>query len=188
MEPNIAQKFLAHLNTITGRDETIIHKIDSTHHGIPSVYIFIYEEWPEKKLITGFTFGLSAANHPDWQFGRPELMISVKSKDEAWPLSVGIIAERLRGDCPFCYGNTINFNDKISEESNLDAFFTFVPPFLNKVEQSVDLGNYRCHIAGMYPIYSEEIELYNEIGLEAFWHMDEWDPFNTNRKPIKSVD
>jgi hypothetical protein len=185
MESNIAQKYLTHLDQITGRDETVIRKIESTHDGLPSVYVFIYKGWPEQDLITGFTFGLSAANHPDWKFGRPELMVSVESDDEAWPLSVGFMAEQLRGDCPFCYGNTINFKEKISENSDLDAFLIFGPPFLKKEQQAVDLEKYTCNIAGMYPIYSQEIELYNDIGLEAFWHMEEWDPFNTKRKPMK---
>jgi hypothetical protein len=187
VQSNIAQKFIAHLDLITGRDETVIRKIDSTHEGLPSVHVFIYKEWPEQDLITGFTFGLSSAKHYNWKFGRPELMISVESKDEAWPLSVGFMAERLRGNCPFCYGNTINFKEKISQESELDAFLIFGPPFLKKELQSVNLEEFTCNITGMYPIFSQEIELYNDIGLEKFWHMDEWNPFNPKRKPIKKI-
>ena len=184
---NIAQKFIDHLDSITGCKETVIRKIDSTHDGLPPVHVFIYKGWPEQGLITGFTFGLSDANHPDWKFGRPELMISVESEDEAWPLAVGFMAERLRGDCPFCYGNVINFNEKISNESDLDAFLIFGPLFLEKEQRSINLGKYTCNITGMYPIYCQEIDLYDDIGIESFWHMDEWDPLNIRRKPMKKV-
>lgn len=184
MHPNVAERYLAHLDSVTNRNESAIRKIDSTHDGLPSVFVFVYHDWPEPGLITGFTFGLSAADHPDWRFGRPELMISIESTDEAWPLSVGFLAEQLRGTCPFCYGHTIRFNDKMSDESDLDAFLIFGPPFLSKDQSSVDLGQYTCHITGMYPIYTEEIDLYSRIGLEAFWHMEEWEPFNPNRKPM----
>lgn len=98
------------------------------------------------------------------------------------------LKERLRGDCPFCYGMTVNFHARISEQSPLDAFLVFGPPWLDQQSRSVELDGFTCHIAGMWPMYASEIEIYNEIGLERFWHHDGWDPMNVNRPPITGAD
>jgi hypothetical protein len=152
---------------------------------LPHVAVFVYKDWPEAGLITGFTFGLSAARHPDWKFGKPELMISVESIDEAWPFAIAYMAEALRGKCPFCYGNTINFHAKISKESNLDAFLIFAPLFLKKDQMAVKLADFTCNITGMYPLFSSELPLYEKLGLECFWDLPDWDPMNVHRKPLR---
>ena len=110
---NNAECFVQHLDRVTGRSEDAIRKIDSSDRSLPDVAVFVYKNWPEEGFITGFTLGLSAAAHPEWKFGRPELMIAVESNDEAWTFAIGFVAERLRGKCPFCYGNTINFHSKV---------------------------------------------------------------------------
>ena len=181
---NNAELFVRHMDSITGRSEDIIQKIESTHSGLPSVAVFVYKNWPEPGFITGFTFGLSTANHPDWKFGRPELMISMESLDEAWPLAMGYMAESLRGKCPFCYGNTINFNAPISEEADLDAFLIFAPPYLTREQMAVPLGDFTCNIAGMYPLFRSEVALYEKLGLKQFWDLPDWDPLNPYRKPM----
>jgi hypothetical protein len=182
---NNADIFIQHLSLITGRSEDVIRKVDSSAPKLPPVCVLTYKNWPEPGYITGFTFGLSTVEHPDWKYGKPELMISVQSLDEQWPLAIGYMAETLRGKCPFSYGNTINFHQQISDETKLNAFLVFGPPFLNKEQSSVKLDNFMCHIAGMYPMYSSEISLYEEIGLKDFWHLPDWDPFDIHRKPLK---
>lgn len=98
------------------------------------------------------------------------------------------MAEGLRGKCPFCYGHTINFHAEVIEESRLDAFLVFAPPFLTKEQMSVELKDYTCNISGMYPMFSSELSLYEEIGLERFWHLPDWDPLNVQREPVKTQD
>jgi hypothetical protein len=185
---NNAELFIRHLDRITARSEDVIRKVEPSRPNVPHVFVFVYKNWPEPGLITGFTFGLSAVPHPDWKFGRPELMISVESLDESWPLAVGAMAEQLRGRCPFCYGHTINFRAKVSKESDLDAFLVFAPLFLKKEQMSVKLVDYTCNIAGMYPLFSSELDLYHEIGLERFWHLPDWDPLNVHRPPLARPD
>ena len=182
---NKAELFIRHLDQITERKEDRIQKIESSAPALPNVFVFVYKNWPEVGFITGFTFGLSAASHPDWKFGKPELMISVESDDEAWPFAIGHLAEQLRGKCPFCYGNTINFHAKVSEASDLDAFLIFAPAFLKKEQWKVQLDGFTCNIAGIHPMYSSELSLYNEIGLEQFWKHPDWDPFDVHRPPMK---
>lgn len=182
---NNGELFLQHLDRVTQRSEDVIRQINSSDPSLPHIAVFIYKDWPEEGFITGFTLGLSAVTHPDWRFGRPELMISVESKDEAWPISIGYSAEKLRGKCPFCYGHTINFHAHISQESALDAFLIFAPPFLKKDQIAVTLIDFTCNIAGMYPMFSSELSLYHELGLERFWDLPDWDPLNVHRKPLR---
>jgi hypothetical protein len=182
---NSAELFVQHLDRVTGRSENVIRQVKSSDPMLPNIAVFVYKNWPAFGFITGFTFGLSLGKHPDWKFGRPELMISVESADEAWPFAVGCMAEGLRGKCPFCYGHTINFHAKVSEESDLDASLVFAPPFLKKEEMSVKLKDYTCNIAGMYPMFSSEFRLYEEIGLERFRHLPDWDPLNVHRGPVQ---
>ena len=184
---NNAETYLRHLESITGREEDIIRKVDSTDPNLPFVAVFSYRDWPRDGYITAFTFGLSAAEHPDWKLGRPELMISVESEEEVWGFAAGVLAEGLRGECPFCYGNTINFHAVVSEgESELDAFLVFSPPFLECEQMAVELDGFTCNISGLYPMFSSEITLYNEVGLEKFWKLPGWDPFDVRRKRIEA--
>ena len=180
-----AELYLEHLDRIVGRPEDLIQQIESSDPDLRSVYVFVYRDWPEPGFITGFTFGLCDAEHNDWKLGKPELMISVESTDDAWPYAIGYMAEQLRGRCPFCYGNTINFRAEISEESKLDAFLLFAPPFLKKEQMSVQLADFTCNITGMYPMFSSELRLYEELGLEEFWHLPGWDPLNVKREPLR---
>ena len=138
-------------------------------------------------MITCITYGLSLENHPDWKFGRPELIITIDSKDMSWAQVVGYLANNLRGDCPFSYSNTINFREKISSDSEMDAFLVFAPAILDKKDfANIDIGlNYKVNIVGLYPIYSSEIEYIEKNGLEKFWKHPNFDMYNVNRKRIK---
>jgi len=175
-----ADKYLQHLDSIVGRDEDVIRRFDSDD-GLPPVYTFVYKGWPRKEFITGFTFGLSAAEHPEWTEGRPELMISVESDDEAWPMSIGFIAAQARGKFAFHYGELVRFHAQVSPESTIEDYLIFFPPFLEREQAKVQLDEYLCFIYGMYPISKSEIEIYNSVGLKEFWHREAWDPLFVRR-------
>jgi hypothetical protein len=180
-----AELYLRHLQNITGRAEDAILMAPSADPSLPGVSAIVYENWPEPGFIAGFTFGLSLANHPAWRHGRPELMVAMESGDKSWAFAAAFTAARFRGDCPFSYGNTINFRDRMSEESELDAYLVFAPPYLNPEQRRLELTDYTCFIAGLYPMYSSEFELYQRIGLEQFWHHPAWDPMNPRRLRIQ---
>ena len=179
-------KFLEHLDKIF-QVEPKCYMNESEIDGIPSVSTIIYEDVPEKGMITGITYGLSLVNHQDWRFGRPELMITDESTKLEWGLSIGFLANRLRGDCPFNYSNTINFRERISKDSEMDAFLVFAPSILDKENFSdIEIGtDYKINLAGIYPIYSSEIKLVEEWGLEKFWHHPNFDMYDVNRKKIE---
>ncbi|MFI5751363.1 hypothetical protein ACIBBE_36885 [Streptomyces sp. NPDC051644] len=52
----------------------------------------VYEDLPDG-LLTALTYGLSLAEHPDWQHGSPELCLSVNSTNVIWAHAVGFLAE-----------------------------------------------------------------------------------------------
>ncbi|MEQ8477574.1 hypothetical protein [Fulvivirga sp.] len=68
----------------------------------------------------------------------------------------------------------------------MDAFLVFAPSILDKeFYLNIDIGlDYKINIAGLYPIYSTEMKLVNEWGLEKFWHHPDFDNYNVNRKQI----
>lgn len=169
--------------------EPVLHPFESTVPGAPKLVAMIYRDVPEAGHVTGVTYGLSEVAHADWQFGRPELIISVQSTDIAWPLAVGDLANRLRGQCPFCYGNVINLGEQIADESEMSAFFIFAPSILERADfLNIDVGGSQpVNIAGMYPIYDSERARFSELGLESFWHHPNFDLYDVRRPKVNSA-
>ncbi len=181
------EKYLEHLDNIF-QQEPEFYNNDSLIEGIKGVTSIVYRDIPEKGFITAITYGLSLVKHPDWKLGRAELCISVESENLDWGIVSGFIANQLRGKSAFCYGETINFGEQISEDSEMDAFLIFSPCTLDKREDYLDINigtDYKINIAGLHPIYSEEIEVYNQIGLKEFWFHPDFDIYNVKRKKIK---
>jgi hypothetical protein len=149
------------------------------------VFVFVYKDWPRPGLLTGFTLGLSEAEHPEWTGIKPELMISVESTDEAWGYAAAYVAEQLRGQCAFGLGETVNFRSCISEESEMDPFLVFSPACLSAEQQCIPMGDQSIHISGLYPMYNSELPLYHEIGLERWSRLEGWDPFDVHRARLR---
>ncbi|MBX7225570.1 MAG: suppressor of fused domain protein [Chitinophagales bacterium] len=179
------EKYLEHLDRIF-QTAPEFYKNDSLIDDIPGVSSIVYKDIPEKGYTTALTYGLSLVRHENWKFGRPELCISVESSNLDWGQVVGFIANKLRGDCPFSYGQTINFRQQISSDSEMDAFFIFAPSTLEKDDYlNIDIGtDYKINIAGLYPMYSDELEVFEKIGLQEFWHHQNFDNYSVNRKKI----
>jgi hypothetical protein len=180
------EKYLEHLDNIFNMEPEFYNN-ESLIKGLQGVTSIVYRDIPEKGYITAFTYGLSLVEHPDWKFGRPELCISVKSENIDWGIVVGYIANQLRGECSFGYGETIDFKEQISSDSYMDAFLIFAPSTIDKEDYlNIDIGtDYPINIAGLYPIYSDEIKIYNEIGLKNFWFHPSFDNYDVQRGRIK---
>ncbi len=178
-----AERFLAHLDDLSGGVEPEFWPVESTvpgHHGVTAIG---YRDMPEDGILLGFTYGLSLNRQEVWRHGRPELSISVRSDDPAWVLAIAYLAEQLRHDCPFSYGDTINFGEPISAESGLDGFVVFGPLALDPADARIDVGDdLPVIVAGMYPTYAVERQFIAEQGLDAFWRLG-WDPYDVTRPP-----
>lgn len=179
------ENYLDHLDQIFQREPTF-YSNESLSLELPGVTTLIYENIPEENYVTGITYGLSLVEHPKWILSRPELCISVASNDKSWADVAGYIANNGRGKFTFSYGEVINFGTQISPDSEMDAFFIFAPSILERADfLNIEIGtNYKISIAGLYPMYSNEIETFNRIGLKNFWHHPNFDLYNVNRKHI----
>ena len=180
------ERYLDRIIELAGGKEPRVYPIDNTRPDLdlPRVAAFAFQDTPEAGLITGFTYGLSLAGHPLWRFGTKELAITVASSSEHWPIAIGIVAERLRGECSFEYGNTINVGEAIADESHMTGFAIFAPAFPIDPYDEIDLGDaLPVGLTGCYPIYQTEIDFITRHGLEEFWKL-EWDPFDVHRGPV----
>ncbi|MDM7922418.1 MAG: suppressor of fused domain protein [Pyrinomonadaceae bacterium] len=148
--------------------EPSFHRVSEKTNGDP-ITVITYPPSSNSGLQISLTAGLSSYEHEAWQLGKPELSIAIDSTDMRWGFAIGEIADRLKGDCPFCYCDVINFGTPISEESDMSAFIVFAPSFGPKDFFTLDLGNRKINIAQMYPIYSSEIEVFDALGPEAFF-------------------
>lgn len=178
------ERYLAHLDRVSGGLEPRFTPVASTRPGLRGVTVIAYEGVPEPGMLTAITYGVSLAEHPEWRLGKPELALSVRSPDPAWGYVLGHVAETLRGECPFAYGDTINFGEPVDPGSGLDAFVVFAPAVLARDDYvGIDVGDeLPVSIQGVYPIHQSERSFIHEHGLEAFWSRD-WDPYDVARRP-----
>jgi hypothetical protein len=153
--------------------------------GKPRIFVFYFEDLPEKGNLTAVTCGLSNANHPDWKFGKPELIISLDTADRGWGRGAGYFASAFFGEKRFRYGDLFKVDDPLSSESPMNTCFLFAPSFLDKDQAKFEFSDRTIFLIGMYPMYDEEIEIYQRIGLEAFWHADGFDLYNPRRRQVR---
>ncbi|MEY9932448.1 hypothetical protein ABH926_007099 [Catenulispora sp. GP43] len=182
------ERYLAHLDRLSGEVEPAFTPFPSTSPGLGQVTVMTYLDHPSPGYLVGHTYGLSLADHPAWRNGSRELSISVRSTDRLWAMAAGHLAETLRGKCPFSYGSTIDFGEPISTESAMTAFAIYEPTIADPQNFRVDVspegheGHDVINIVGLYPIHDVERQFISDQGLEAFWNL-EWDSFDVTRPP-----
>lgn len=180
-----AERYLQHLDKIFQR-EPEFYKNESLLEGVNNVTSIIYRDFPTIGYVTAVTYGLSLVEHEEWKNNRVELCICVKSDSIDWGIVIGYIANHLRGKFPFTYGSTINFGEKVHEESEMDAFLIFTPTIFEREEyMDIDIDlDYTINLASLYPIYKSEIEVYHQIGLEEFLNHKNFDFYDVKREAI----
>lgn len=180
---NPAGRFLAHLDALTGGIEPEFWRVEPTKPDLPAVTAVGYRDLPEPGMVLGFTYGLSTAQHDRWRSARPELSICVRSGDPAWVLAAATIAEQLRGDCPFQYGDLLDFGSPIAADTAMDGFVVFAPAAVDPDDAEVAVGEeLPVRLVGLYPTYASERQFIRDNGLEAFWQLD-WDLYDVSRGP-----
>ena len=163
------QEYLAALDLLVGATGRYISIYTE---GDAPFWMVAYDNVPETGSTTAFTFGISSVPHPAWKEGCVELVISVESSDDDWPLSLGTIASSLRGTCPFSYGNVLRFGRPMSVESKMSSFLIFWPLILEKDQQQLRLSDRTITIKQAYPIYDSEVDAIADIGAERLFMTD----------------
>lgn len=183
-----AERYLEHFNRILGV-EPELYKTESQINGLPGVTTFVYKDCPKPGMVTGITYGLSLVNHPEWGNERKELVICVKSENTNWAKVAGFIANQSRENSTFPDGQTINFGKPIIEGSDIDSFFIYTPGIFTREEyKNIDIGyNYKISVAGLYPMYSSEIEIVKKHGVEKLRQHPDFESFSLNRKRISDI-
>ena len=155
---------------------------------LPPVHFFTFNDYPDIDLTTFVTYGLSAATHPKWHFGRPELILSVESKNEAWGIALASLVNKFRGEKVFGNGSTYMLDMPITAESGMSGFVIFVPSFLNNEESVFQMPNKTVFLTQAYPIYPNEALMIEKLGFESFWsNKDFIDPYDTKRKDVSGL-
>lgn len=176
--------FLGHLESIFGNEDAI-HQAEAPDGG-PPVCVFVYRNIPEPGMITGVTYGLSLVSHPAWKLARPEMIVSVNSTEIDWPCAAATFAASFRGQRVFQYGDVFTTDVPLATDTRMNGFLVFAQSILDEEAASIQLNKYKVHLSQFYPIYSEEIEVYERIGLEAFWKHRDFDMYDISRRPIRS--
>lgn len=182
--PNNAELFIAHLQSVFGKEDAI-QKVDVTDGG-PPIAVFVYKNVPEKGIITGVTFGLSLSQFPTWKHSRPEMIVSVESLDVGWPCAAGAFAAMFRGKKAFRYGDVFTTDCPLADDTKMDGFLIFAQSILSEEYVSAQLKDYKVHFSQFYSIYREELAIYEQIGLEAFWNHPGFEMYSIDRAPIKA--
>jgi hypothetical protein len=182
--PSNAEIFFVHLQQVFG-NQVAIHRAAEPGKE-PPVSVFIYKHFPRKGMITGVTYGLSLFPFPGWKFSRPEMIVSVRSLDPAWPCAAAVFATNFRGERPFKSGDVFTTDHPLAPDTSMTGFLVFAQSVLPDEHATVQLNDYKVHLSQFYPIYGQEVPLYQRIGLEEFWKHKQFDKFNVARKPIRN--
>jgi hypothetical protein len=127
------------------------------------------------------TGGLSNASHPDWKHGKPELCFALRTKDSKWGSSAGYLAQAFFNEKPFRYESTFALDRPMSDDSAMNACFVYSPPFLNQEQIKFELSGRTIFLAGLFPLYEEEIAMYQSQGLQNFCRTPGFDPYDPRR-------
>lgn len=178
---NNIEVYLQHIEGICG-DSGKFYKI--TDEGeIPPISVVSFADVPEHGCTTAFSFGLSSIDHHEWVNSRPELVISVNSLDNSWPLAMGELIRNGRNFCLFSYGMLLNFGQPISDESPMSCFLVYACTVLDRNDISIQLPDRKIHLSQLYPVYQSELAIIEEVGVEKFVHHLGIDLFDVKRRP-----
>lgn len=162
-----ADRFMGHMEALFGKED-VIRKIGGDD-GRPRVWCFIWRDLPEPGFTTGVTYGLSEAEHPAWKLGRPELLVSLKTRSEDWALCAAYFASAFWGEKKFSFGDMFTLDEPITEGSSMSGFIVFAPSLLDRAQAKVELDRCTVNIVGMYPLYAGEAALIQSRGFDAWW-------------------
>ncbi len=178
------EQYLAHLDRWADGTESENHLI--TEEGVrPPLWTFSYRDLFGDGTITGFTYGLSSVEHPEWRSGRPELCISMDSERLEWVLAVGAVAARWRGQSPFGFGEVFRLDSPINpEESQISALLLFAVTDVEPEFTRVELQDRVINLVQAYPLYESEIALLQRMGPAELLSLDEVDFHNPSRPPL----
>ena len=152
--------------------------------GDPRMLVYYFNDFPAKGMLTAVTCGLSSANRPEWVHGKPELMFSLRTADPSWGSAAALLAQNFHKTGSFAYQSCFKLDTPMSGDSAMNACFVYKPFFLEGEQLKFELPDRTIFLAGLYPMYDEEVSLYETIGLQAFWDTPGYDYLNPRRASL----
>ncbi|MES2734438.1 MAG: suppressor of fused domain protein [Bacteroidota bacterium] len=192
MIPTKSELFVQYLIDTLG-DYSSIVGIETQDQELGMVLGIIYHNYPEHGLTTGFTYGLSAASHPEWKTNKPELSITVASSEDDWVMAVAQLVEWHRTNHPFTLGSLFHFGKSIATDSLMDSFLVYNLAIDNATDsnrnpfQAIPLEEDTIQIYGVYPLYTNEVELIKKIGIRKFTGLREYELFSVHRDDLSQL-
>ena len=182
MEYNFEKEWLLALERRFNMQATEIAEI--TLSGRPRMLIFYFANFPAAGMLTAVTAGLSSANHPDWVRGKPELSFALRTTDRGWGKGAAYLAQEFFNQRPFAYQSSFALHFPMSADSAMNACFVYRPQFMDDDQVKFELADRTIYLAGLFPMYDEEIALYEAKGMEAFWKTPGFHPYDPKRASI----
>ena len=62
--------------------------------------------------------------------------------------------------------------------------FVYRPQFMNEEQIKFELPDRTIFLAGLFPMYDEEVPMYETKGIQEFWNTPGFDPYNPRRASI----
>lgn len=178
MEKEFEREWLLALEKRFGVEATIAQ---ITLADRPRMLIYYFKDFPSKGMLTAVTAGLSNASHPDWIHGKPELSIALRTDDVKWGKSAAYLAQAFFNQKPFRYESSFALDQPMSGDSAMNACFVYSPPFLDQEQIKFELADRTIYLAGLFPMYEQEIALYESKGFQNFCRLPGFDPYNPRR-------
>lgn len=181
--PSNRELFLDYLLNTFGEEDEIL-EVDAADGG-PPVQVFVYKNLPEEGMITGVTYGLSAVPHPEWTETRPEMIVSVESTQIEWASAAAAFVAEFRGSKAFRFGDLFTTDVPLAPDTEMSGYLVFAQSILDPEYGSVQLSDYKVNFSEFYPIYPEEVEVYERMGFDDFWDHDHFDMYAIRRKRVE---
>ncbi len=181
--------YVSYLDGLTGVASTL-REVAPREPEAGRVLTVAYVNTPGPGYVTGFTYGLSFATHPDWEFGGRELCITVRSEDLTWTDVPTLSVAALRGLGPFNSGQVMGYQEPYVPPSRMNNIVLGDPveSWRDGLTKLADVGSLpgdldQLEILEAYPIYASEREFIRAHGADAFWSLP-WDRFDPMRPPV----
>lgn len=187
--PERFSQYVDRLASLTGVTPTL-RDIASPDNEVGRVVAVVCVDFPGSGYVTGFTYGLSLANHPEWGASRRELSIAVRSSEIEWAIIPSRAVDALRVISSFPRGRAIGYKSRFVENSEMSSLL------VSDSTDSGDLTHFNLDLDGTglgeadivdvveaYPIHASEREFVKERGFKKFWGLG-WDRFDPLRPPV----
>ena len=176
------------LTQTVGREPGDVLVLEASPPETEGVFVFVFRDYPEPSLVTGFTSGLSAANQADWEDTKPELSLTVASADAAWMQALAYLVDWNRTVHSFSPGSLFHYGRAVSVESAMDSFLVF--------DLAIGRGGEFCNVAvdkdlitflGVHPLYYDEVAMLQKVGIRKFMGLPEYRLFSTKRPDLSKI-